>query len=365
MSDCSGGSCSSCSSCGSSGDPDRLPPGMLKVYDLNQSTADGVLVWIETEGSGEDLRTADVSAELLGAARGLSDGRVFGVVFGGQEVKALYPRIFGYGVDTLYHVRERDLEVYRPEGYASCIVSLIKRIEPATVLIGATSRGRELAPRIASELGTGLTADCTGLTADGRRVVMTRPAFGGNLVADIECLRFPQMATVRPGTFPMPEARDGTGTAIYWQFSGGLGKEILSEEAVTESGEDIRDARILISLGDGIRDRSLIDVAESVARKVGGMVSCSRSLVEKGWMPRSRQVGMSGRTVTPEVYIAFGISGAVQHRAGISGARKVIAVNSDPDAPIHHYADLSLIADAGDILREMDRALRGSRSGEQ
>ena len=320
MSDCSGGSCSSCSSCGSSDDPDRLPPGMLKVYDLNQSTADGVLVWIETEGSGEDLRMADVSAELLGAARSLSDGRVFGVVFGGQEVKALYPRIFGYGVDTLYHVRERDLEVYRPEGYASCMVSLIKRIEPATVLIGATSRGRELAPRIASELGTGLTADCTGLTADGRRVVMTRPAFGGNLMADIECLRFPQMATVRPGTFPMPEARDGTGTAIYWQFSGGLNKEIISEESVTESGEDIRDARILISLGDGIRDRSLIDVAESVARKVGGMVSCSRSLVEKGWMPRSRQVGMSGRTVAPEVYIAFGISGAVQHRAGISGA---------------------------------------------
>ena len=365
MSDCSGGSCSSCSSCGSSDDPDRLPPGMLKVYDLNQSTADGVLVWIETEGSGEDLRMADVSAELLGAARGLSDGRVFGVVFGGQEVKALYPRIFGYGVDTLYHVRERELEVYHPEGYASCMVSLIKRIEPATVLIGATSRGRELAPRIASELGTGLTADCTGLTADGRRVVMTRPAFGGTLMADIECLRFPQMATVRPGTFPMPEARDGTGTAIYWQFSGGLNKEIISEESVTESGEDIRDARILISLGDGIRDRSLIDVAESVARKVGGMVSCSRSLVEKGWMPRSRQVGMSGRTVAPEVYIAFGISGAVQHRAGISGVRKVIAVNSDPDAPIHHYADLSLIADAGDILREMDRALRGSRSGKQ
>lgn len=359
MSDCSGGSCSSCSSCGSSDDPDRLPPGMLFVYNLNQSTADGVLVWIETAGSSDEPRIADVSAELLGAARGLTDGRVFGIVFGGPEVKALYPRLFGYGVDTLYHVRERDLEVYRPEEYASCIVSLIKRIEPATVLLGATARGRELAPRIASEMGTGLTADCTGLSSDGRRVVMTRPAFGGNLIADIECLKFPQMATVRPGTFPTPEAREGTGTAIYWQYRGGPGKEIVSEETVIESGDDIRDSRILISLGDGIRDRSLIDVAESVARKVGGMVSCSRSLVEKGWMPRSRQVGMSGRTVAPEIYIAFGISGAVQHRAGMSGAGKVIAVNSDPDAPIHHYADLSLIADAGEILREMDRALRG------
>ena len=185
--------------------------------------------------------------------------------------------------------------------------------------------------------------------------------FGKNpfdLMADIECLRFPQMATVRPGTFPIPEEREGTGTAIYWQHRAVPGKEIISEERVIDTGSDIRDARILIALGDGIRDRSLIDVAESVATKVGGMVCCSRSLVEKGWMPRSRQVGMSGRTVAPDLYIAFGISGAVQHRAGMSSSGRVIAVNNDPDAPIHRYADLSLIADAGDILREMDRSLR-------
>lgn len=356
MSDCSGGSCSSCSSCGSD-DPDRLPPGMLSVYNLNQSTADGVLVWVELERDGDSVRITDVSAELVGAARRLSDGRVFAAVFGGLEVKLLYPKLFGYGVDTIYHVRDRGSEVYRPEEYSSCLVSLIKRIEPATVLIGATPRGRELAPRIASEIGIGLTADCTGLRADGRRIVMTRPAFGGNMMADIECTRFPQMATVRQGTFPMPEEAEGTGTAIYWQCGAGPGKEILSEERVVETGGDIRDARILISLGDGIRDRSLIEVAESIASKVGGMVSCSRALVEKGWMPRSRQVGMSGRTVSPDLYIAFGISGSVQHRAGMVSAGRVIAVNSDPDAPIHHYADLSLIADAGEILREMDRAL--------
>ena len=186
---------------------------------------------------------------------------------------------------------------------------------------------------------------------------MTRPAFGGNLTADIECSKFPQMATVRQGTFPRPPVKEGVGTAIYWQYEPDCESGIFSDEKVSESSEDIRDARILISLGDGIRDRSLIDVAESVASKVGGMVSCSRSLVERGWMPRSRQVGMSGRNVAPELYIAFGISGAVQHRAGMSGAKKVIAVNSDPDAPIHGFADLSLIADAGDVLREMDRAL--------
>ena len=356
MSGCEGGSCSTCSTCGSD-DPDRLPPGMLAAYNLNQSTADGILVWVETVQGPDGPEVAAVSAELLGAARKLSDGRVFAVVFGGLEVKPLYPQLFGYGVDTLYHVRGKGMETYRPEPYADCMASLVRRIEPATILMGATSRGRELAPRLAAVLGTGLTADCTGLTADRRRIVMTRPAFGGNLTADIECSKFPQMATVRQGTFPRPPVKEGVGTAIYWQYEPDYDSGILSDEKVSESSEDIRDARILISLGDGIRDRSLIDVAESVASKVGGMVSCSRSLVERGWMPRSRQVGMSGRNVAPELYIAFGISGAVQHRAGMSGAKRVIAVNSDPDAPIHGFADLSLIADAGDVLREMDRAL--------
>ena len=331
MSGCEGGSCSTCSTCGSD-DPDRLPPGMLAAYNLNQSTADGILVWVETVQGPDGPEVAAVSAELLGAARKLSDGRVFAVVFGGLEVKPLYPQLFGYGVDTLYHVRGKGMETYRPEPYADCMASLVRRIEPATILMGATSRGRELAPRLAAVLGTGLTADCTGLTADRR-------------------------STVRQGTFPRPPVKEGVGTAIYWQYEPDCESGILSDEKVSESSEDIRDARILISLGDGIRDRSLIDVAESVASKVGGMVSCSRSLVERGWMPRSRQVGMSGRNVAPELYIAFGISGAVQHRTGMSGAKRVIAVNSDPDAPIHGFADLSLIADAGDVLREMDRAL--------
>lgn len=356
MSDCSGGSCSTCSSCGSD-DPDRLPPGMLKAYDLNESTADGILVWIETVPGKDGPEIADVSAELLGTARGLSDGRVFGIIFGGVELKPLYPKLFGYGIDTLYHVREKDLEVYRPEPYAGCMASLIERIVPAAVFIGATPKGRELAPRVAGILGVGLTADCTSMRADGRKIVMTRPAFGGNLMADIECMGFPQMATVRQGAFPKPPERTGEGTTIYWQYQAENLSEIVSEDTVVDASGDIRDAKVLVSLGEGIRDRGMVEVAESVASKLGGMVSCSRSVADKGWLPRSRQVGMSGRTVSPDIYLAFGISGSVQHRAGMSGARRVIAVNSDPDAPIHRYADLSLIADAGEILRELDRLL--------
>ena len=331
---------------------------MLRRYDVNQSTADGILVFLEVERDGENAKLSDVGAELLGKAKSICDGRLFAVAFGGLELKPLYPEIFGYGVHTLYHVRDRRLETYMPEAYAEVICAIIERIGPAVVLFGATPIGRELAPRVAASLGRGLTADCTELRADGRVMTATRPAFGGTLMADIDCVGFPQLATVRPGTFPRPEKRSGQGTAIYWQYDGSSIKDIISEEAGAERGADIKDARILISLGDGVRDRSLIEVAESVARKVGAQVSCSRALVEKGWMPRSRQVGMSGRTVAPELYIAFGISGAVQHRTGMMGSKRVIAVNKDPDAPIHDFADLSLLADAGDILRELDRSLR-------
>lgn len=355
MSGCEGGSCSTCSSGGD--DPDRLPPGMLKCYDLNQSTADGALVLVETVRDGDSVRLTDVSAEMLGMADRVCEGRLFAVVFGGLEIKPLYPEIFGYGTDTLYHVRDRRLETYMPEAYAECICDIIERVNPATVLFGATPTGREIAPRVASAIGAGLTADCTGIRTDGRRMTVTRPAFGGTIMADIDCVGFPQMATIRPGTFPLPEKKEGQGTAIYWQYSGDTVKDVMSDEPSDDEEDDIRDARILISLGDGIRSRSSIDIAESVARKMGGMVSCSRTLVEKGWLPRSRQVGISGRTVSPDLYIAFGISGTAQHRAGMMGAKRIIAVNKDQDAPIHTIADLSLLADAEEVLKALDRSL--------
>lgn len=343
MSQCSGGSCQTCSD-----DPDRLPPGMLRRYDLNESTADGIMVWIETDGG----KVSRPSAEILAAAKGLTDGRLYGVIFGDAGLKSEYPRIFGYGVDTLYHVR--GIASYSPEAYAEAVSQVAERVNPAAILISATPRGRELAPRIASLLGAGLTADCTRLESDGRRIVMTRPAFGGNLMADIECVGFPQMATVRPGVFPLPEPKEGKGTAIYWQYPPEQDSGVVSEEAVQTEAADISDARILIALGAGIRDRGLVDVAEEIAASIdGAMVCCSRAVAERGWLPRSRQVGMSGRTVRPDLYVAFGISGAVQHRVGISGAKRIIAVNSDPEAPIHAFSDLSLLTDAEEALKEL------------
>ena len=286
MSQCSGGSCSTCSD-----DPDRLPPGMLRKYNLNEPTADGILVWAEIEG-GSMSRS---SAELLAASVGLTDGRVYGVLFGGPELKSLYPEIFGYGTDTIYHVRGKAVESYHPEAYAEAIAQVAERVNPAAILIGATPRGREVAPRVAAMLGSGLTADCTALASDGRRIVMTRPAFGGNLIADIECVGFPQMATVRQGVFPLPEPKQDKGTAIYWQYSSESDHGEFSDAEAERDPFDITQAKVLIALGAGIRDRSLVDVAEEVAKSMdGAMVCCSRNVKKFGMLFSQGSLSLAG-----------------------------------------------------------------------
>lgn len=347
-----GGSCSSCND--EEGTCDRLPPGMLKNYNLNQSTADGTMVWVEVDGDGSPVAG---SLELISAAKRICEGRVFAVIFGDAGMKSMYPSIFGAGAHTIYHVRGEGTQVYTPEVYVSCLCEVAERIVPATVLFSATPRGRELAPRFAALMNTGVTADCTDLSADDRKVIMTRPAFGGNLVADIECTQFPQVATVRAGAFPHPEEVDGQGTAIYWQYNGGCDKVVESDTPLDENDVDVESSDIILAVGNGIRDKDTLDLAQRVADKMGAVLCCSRPIVEKGWMPRSRQIGMSGHTVKPKMYIAFGISGAVQHIAGMNGSGKVIAVNNDGDAPIHNHADISLIADAKSVLKAMDSRL--------
>lgn len=351
---CSSGSCQS-------NDKSGLPPGMLKKYRLNVDRSDGFLVWIETEKDSDgNIRMCGHAKELLGKIKEMDGNRsrIWGVVFGHSELKPLYPEIYSYGVETLYEVHDRRLSVFHPEAYADNIARIAVRTEPAVVLFGATPRGREVAPRVAAELDAGLTADCTELSLDGRDLLMTRPAFGGNVVATIRCTSYPQIATVRPGTFPVPEPEeDRRGTVIYWQSTSRVLKDIVSSETKTGTGDDITKARILVSLGAGIRKES-VPIAESVAEKLGGTVSCSRKLVEKGWFPPSRQVGQSGKTVAPEIYLAFGISGSVQHLAGIGSAKRIIAVNKDVDAGISEVADEIIVGDADAILRELDRCLR-------
>lgn len=352
--------CDSCASGSCSPDKkDGLPPGMLEQYKLSQSRADGSLVWLEVQRDAAGRpRLADVSREILGQVKAMDDSRVYGVIFGHTELKPLYGEIFGLGVETLYEVHDRRLIPFQPEAYAEAIAQIAQRTEPAAILLGATPRGRELGPRVAALLDTGLTADCTGLAVEGRTLRMTRPAFGGNLLATIECTSFPQMATVRPGTFPLPAPQpDAEGTVIYWQYCGSSFKDIVASRPVAAAADqDITRAKVLVALGAGVQ-RASVPVAESVARKLGGTVACSRKLVELGWFPASRQVGQSGKNVAPDLYLAFGISGSVQHLAGIASAKRIIAINKDPEAQIGEVADELIVGDADAVLRELDRLL--------
>ena len=350
---CSSGSCST-------NNKDGLPPGMLQKYKLNIDRSDGFLVWIEIETDAEgNPRMCDYCKELLGKIKEMDGGksRIWGVVFGHLELKPLYPEIYSYGVETLYEVHDKRLSTYQPEAYAENIAQIVIRTEPAIILFGATPRGREVAPRVAALLDAGLTADCTGLELNDRDLLMTRPAFGGNVMATIRCTTFPQIATVRPGTFPIPVPdTDRRGTVIYWQNASETFKEILKSEAKRIADENISGARILVSLGAGVK-KETIPIAESLAEKLGGMVSCSRKLVENGWFPQSRQVGQSGKNVAPEIYLAFGISGSIQHLAGIASAKRIIAVNTDTNAKIAEVADEFIIGDANRIIAELEKSL--------
>ena len=347
MSECSG----SCSTCSDGQCSSRLPPGILTAYDLEQDTSEDILVYIESDMDGNMHPSVK---GLLGKAREISSGRVFGVMFAGPNGRDRYSEIFSYGVDTLYHMRNPAVKDHQPITFASAVAELTARITPAAILVSATPCGRELAPLIAAKLNAGLTADCTKLDAEGRKLIMVRPALGGNIEATIETETFPQMATVRPGTFPDPVPEEGRkGTAITRPYQVVKEKTILSETA-SSNGPSISDARILISIGNGVKKRSSVETAYKLAEKLGAAVSCSRAVADKGWMPRTAQVGQSGKTVSPDLYIAFGISGSVQHLAGLR-AKRIISINKDRNAPINAVADKAIIGDADSILESMLR----------
>ena len=351
MSDCGSGSCSSG---GCSDDKDRLPPGMLSVYDLNQQTGLGTLIWAETVRNGDSVTLHPCVLEILGKITEISDDRVFAMIAGNTDVKPLYKILFEHGVDTVYHIR--GIDDYSVGAYAEALADLSVRVNPMSLIVPGTPRGREVAPLTAALLKTGLTADCTELSMEDGKLTMTRPAFGGDLLAAIVCDKHPQMATVRPGIFAAKDPIKGRqGTAIMRPFSPRSKIQVIEESSISE-GYDISDAKILISLGNGVKDRSAVEIAERIASLIGAKVSCSRALAEKEWFDHSRQVGQSGRAVSPDLYLAFGISGSSQHMAGVR-AKRIISINNDPDAPINALSDKCIIGDATEILKAMLRSL--------
>lgn len=305
----------------------------------------------------------NVALELLGVARELAEktGEKVNAVLLGHGVQGRAAELIAHGADTVYVVDHENLEKFVTEPYAQAMTHIARKYEPNVILFGATSIGRDLAPRLSARLKTGLTADCTKLEMDEEgNLFMTRPAFGGNLFATIICPDHrPQMSTVRPGVMKKLEAdpaRVGEVVAESVEWDASKFAVTVLEEVKAEKGEaNIEDAKILVSCGRGVKN---LDSAHELATKIkGSAVSSSRTLVDAGLMDHERQVGQTGKTVRPEVYLAFGISGAIQHLAGMEESEFIVAVNTDKNAPIFKVANLGIVADAEAVFKNLNKML--------
>ena len=333
----------------------------------------GVMVFAECSGG----RFEPVTYELLGKARELADktGQTVSCVAIGAGMKDAARDLLFYPVDRVLVYDAREFHHFTSGAYSAALEDAVLQERPSVVLIGATPLGRSLAPRVAVRFRTGLTADCTGLDIrPSGELVQTRPAFGGNIMATILTRDArPQMATVRPKVMPRAERVSGVrGVIVDKQVSApsalaNLAQHLRAVRPVSEipqpKAESIADAKVIVTCGRGVRSAKDLKMFGLLAERLGGVLACSRPLVEKGWQPASRQVGQSGRTVRPDVYIACGISGAIQHVAGMSGSRTVIAINSDRNAPIFETANYGLVGDVYEVVPELLKALGGAPDG--
>ncbi len=314
-------------------------------------------VWVYLETVDGKLR--NVSLELLGEGRKLADtmGQKLSGVLIGNNVKDLAKDVFASGADQVYLVEAVELEHYSTDGYTATLVDLIQQYKPSVILVGATNNGRDLGPRVACRVGTGLTADCTDLGIDEATglVSWTRPAFGGNIMATILCPEHrPQMGTVRPSVFKKPELdTNRSGEIIH------VASKVKAEDIRTRLVDIIRvaavscnleEAEIIVSGGRGLCKPENFSLVEELANVLGGSVGASRAAVDAGWKPSLHQVGQTGKTVGPKIYFACGISGAIQHLAGMSSSDLIIAINKDPDAPIFKMADYGIVGDVMEVL---------------
>jgi len=327
----------------------------------------GVWVFVE-QTSGEP---AGVSWELLGVGSDLARarGQELCAVVVGERVEHLCQESFAYGAGKAYLVDDPVFRYYRTEPYYRAICYLVRKFKPEIMLMGATGLGRDLAGAVATELKTGLTADCTGLAVDERGFLLqTRPAFGGNIMATILTERArPQMATVRPHVMSMP-AKDTSRRGDIIRESVPFKEddfvvkvlELLDERTAGEV--DVAAADIIVSGGRGMRARENFSLLQELADELGGVVGSSRGAVEAGWMPAERQVGQTGKTVRPKLYVACGISGAIQHLVGMQDSDTIVAINTDKNAPIFEVATYGIIGDVLKVVPQLTRRVRELRS---
>ncbi len=325
-----------------------------------------------------DNEISSIAFELLGKAKDLAKDLSTDVtaVLIGSGIKGLADQLAEYGADKVIVVDDPELKDYRTEPYAHALASVINQYKPEIMLVGATAIGRDLGPRVSARVATGLTADCTVLeigdfplqAVPGQeqlhsQLLMTRPAFGGNTIATIACpYNRPQMATVRAGVMQKITPIKGA-KAVVEEFNPGFTPdnkyvEILDIVKSVAETVDIMDAKILVSGGRGVGSPENFKILEDLAEVLGGTVSCSRAVVDSGWKPKDLQVGQTGKTVRPNVYFAIGISGAIQHVAGMEESDIIVAINKDADAPIFDVADYGVVGDLNKIVPKLTEALK-------
>lgn len=341
---------------------------------MNLQDYKGVCVFAEQV----DNKLNGIAFELLGKARDLAAdlGADVTAVLAGHNIADLAQDLAAYGADRVIVIDDPALEVYMTEPYTHALASAINEFKPEIMLVGATPIGRDLGPRVSARVQTGLTADCTQLEIGDfplnpvpgkeqlhNQLLMTRPAFGGNTIATIACPdNRPQMATVRPGVMQRKE-RDDSRTAQIIEFNPGFTPnnkyvEILDVVKTVSETVDIMDAKILVSGGRGMGNAENFAILKELADALGGEISCSRAVVDAGWQPKDLQVGQTGKTVRPQLYIACGISGAIQHLAGMEESDVIIAINKDETAPIFEVADYGIVGDVFKIVPELTKKIK-------
>ena len=328
-----------------------------------------------------DNQVSGIAYELLGKAKELAadlDTKEVTAVLIGSDVKGLVDDLAAYGADKVIVVDDKELKEYRTEPYAHALASVINEFKPEIVLVGATAIGRDLGPTVSARVATGLTADCTVLEIGDfplvpipgkeseqlhKQLLMTRPAFGGNTIATIACpYNRPQMATVRPGVMQKIEPISGAKAEVI-EFNPGFtpNNKYVTIKEVVKAVSDVKDimaAKILVSGGRGVGSPENFKILEELAEALGGQVSCSRAVVDSGWKPKDLQVGQTGKTVRPQLYFAIGISGAIQHVAGMEESDIIVAINKDEDAPIFDVADYGVVGDLNKIVPQLTEAIK-------
>ncbi len=362
-----GETCTLCGAC-----VEECEVGALAIEDSGRKVQDDLDswkgIWVFCEFTNGTL--APVATELLGIGRTLADcrGVKLSAVLLGHMTGDSGEKLIGHGADIVYKVDNPALEMFTDDRYEKILSDLIRKYKPEVVLAGATAVGRSFIPGVATTINAGLTADCTGLEIreeDGM-LLQTRPAFGGNIMATIVCPHTrPQMATVRPKVmkeFPFDAARSGEiidVTPSARQLTSRI--KVLESVSGGPSHVNIQESDILVSGGRGLENEKGFELIAKLAKALGAHVSASRAVVDAGWIPYPHQVGQTGKTVAPKLYIACGISGAIQHVAGMQSSEVIVAINRDPDAPIFRVADFGIVGDLYEVIPRLIATIEEKR----